>query len=99
MFDYPTAETLANYVCAQLIGSQTQETAIDRAFSGLEKIESSLAPLFEDEAARDGVVTRLKKVLSALSAADKTQDETLADTIKRASDDDIFNFIDNQLGI
>ena len=97
VFDYPTSVALANYIGAELAGSQNQETTILQAFSGLERIESSLALIFEDEAVRGRVTARLKGILSALSAADKAQDEALADKIQKASDDDIFNFIDNQL--
>jgi hypothetical protein len=45
------------------------------------------------------VVTRLKGILSAISAADDAEDGSLADKIQSASDDDIFDFIDNQLEV
>jgi polyketide synthase 12 len=99
VFDYPTPRTLAEHIGAELCGSQSEETTILQAFSGLEKIESSLAKLLEDEAARVRVTTRLKEIISALSAAGDAEDESIAEKIQSASDDDVFDFIDNQLGI
>jgi polyketide synthase 12 len=99
VFDYPTPGTLASYIGAELIGSPAEETTILSAFSGLEKIESSLARLIEDDAARTRVTLRLKGILSALGAADGTADGSIAEQIQSASDDDVFDFIDNQLGI
>jgi acyl carrier protein len=99
VFDYPTPGTLASYIGAELIGSPAEETTILSAFSGLEKIESSLARLIEDDAARSRVTLRLKGILSALGAADGLADGSIAEQIQSASDDDVFDFIDNQLGI
>jgi NADPH:quinone reductase-like Zn-dependent oxidoreductase/acyl carrier protein len=99
VFDYPTPGTLASYIGAELIGSPAEETTILSAFSGLEKIESSLARLIEDDAARTRVTMRLKGILSALRAADGLADGSIAEQIQSASDDDVFDFIDNQLGI
>jgi hypothetical protein len=55
--------------------------------------------LIENAAARVRVALRLKGILAALSAADDAAGGWLADKIQSASDDDIFDFIDNQLGV
>jgi acyl carrier protein len=99
VFDYPTPGTLTSYLGTELAGSQSEETAALLAFSGIEKIESSLARLIEDKAGRTRVTTRLMGILSALSAADETENQTIADKIQSASDDDVFDFIDKELGI
>ena len=99
VFDHPTPRTLAVYLSSQLAGTQSEEATMLLAFSGLEKIESSLAMLIENEAARTRVTTRLKGILSALNPADGSEGGALADKIQSASDDDIFDFIDNQLGV
>jgi hypothetical protein len=52
-----------------------------------------------DEAARLRVAARLKEVLAALSPAYTEEAKAAADTIQAASDDAIFDFIDNQLGL
>ena len=90
---------LADHLQAELAGTQDEETTILAAFSGLEKLESSLDMLLGHEGARARVATRLKAMLAALSAAGDSADGTLADKIQAASDDDIFDFIDNQLGV
>ena len=85
----------------QQLGERAQrgETTILAAFSGIEKIESSIPMLAGDEAARMRAVTRLKGILSALSAAGDAEDKSLAEKIRSASDDAIFDFIDNQLEV
>jgi polyketide synthase 12 len=99
VFDYPTPATLASYIRTELDGAHSEETTILLAFSGLEKLESSLDMLIENAAARVRVALRLKGILAALSAADDAAGGWLADKIQSASDDDIFDFIDNQLGV
>jgi polyketide synthase 12 len=100
VFDYPTPDTLAKYIGTELVGLPAEETTTTlQVFSGLEKIESSLPELIDDDAARARVTTRLKRILSALSTADDAEDSSLTEKIQSASDDDVFDFIDNQLGI
>ncbi len=99
VFDYPTPAELGTYITQELAGPQGEETSILPAFSGLEKLESSLAEIIEDEAERVRVATRLQGILSKLNLAGKTEDDLVADKIRSASDGDIFDFIDNQLGI
>ena len=79
-------------------GAPQADTTVLPAFSGIEKIESSLEQLLADEAARLRVTTRLKEVLAALNPA-VAETEAAADTIRAASDDAIFDFIDTQLGL
>jgi polyketide synthase 12 len=99
VFDYPAPEGLATYLRAEIAGARSEETTVLAAFSGLEKLESSLDMLLGDEAARARVATRLQGILSALNAAGDSASGRLADRIQSASDDDIFDFIDNQLGV
>jgi polyketide synthase 12 len=99
VFDYPTPGILAEFARAELVGSQSEEKAALVAFSGLEKIESSIAELIEDEAARVRVTARLKGILSTLNAVHDAEDGSVAEKIQSASDDDVFDFIDNQLGV
>ncbi|GAB1639949.1 SDR family NAD(P)-dependent oxidoreductase [Krasilnikovia sp. MM14-A1259] len=100
VFDHPTPETLAAYLGAQLGGAETEETTVLAAFSGLETVESSLDKVLADDAARAKVTARVKKLLAQLSAMEDTDDEgSVADRIQSADDDDIFDFIDKELGI
>jgi polyketide synthase 12 len=99
VFDYPTPGVLATHLGAELGGTQDEEAHILAAFSWLEKIETAQALLTGNEAARAQMATRLKGILSALNTAGDAADGELADRIQSASDDDIFDFIDNQLGV
>jgi polyketide synthase 12 len=69
------------------------------AFSGLEKIEASLSELLLSETARDQMTARLRDLLTALSPASPGADAPDTETIQEASDDAIFDFIDNKLGL
>jgi acyl carrier protein len=99
VFDHPTPEALSTYLGAQLAGAQPEETTVLAAFSGLEKVELSLTRILEDDSARTKVTARVKKLLAQLSAVESTGEESVADRIQAADDDDIFDFIDNELGI
>jgi polyketide synthase 12 len=99
VFDYPTPGVLATHLSAGLGGAQDEEAHILAAFSWLDKIESAQVMLTGNEAARAQMATRLKGILSALNATGDGAPGDLADRIASASDDDIFDFIDNQLGV
>jgi len=99
LFDYPDPAALAAWLRAELAGAQGEEVTVLQAFSGLERLESSLGLLLGHEVARVRVATRLKEILSALSAVDGVSGGALAGRIESASDDEIFDFIDNQLGV
>jgi mycoketide-CoA synthase len=99
VFDYPTSQALGDYIGQELGGTPQADTSVLPVFSGLEKIESSLEQLLADEAARDRVAVRLREILSALSTAGPAAQLPVAETIQKASDDAIFDYIDNQLGL
>ena len=99
VFDYPSPQALGDFIGQELGGVPEADSTVLPAFSGLEKIESSVERLLADEAARLRVTARLKEVLAALNPAYTEEAEAAADTIQAASDDAIFDFIDNQLGL
>jgi acyl transferase domain-containing protein/NADPH:quinone reductase-like Zn-dependent oxidoreductase/acyl carrier protein/NADP-dependent 3-hydroxy acid dehydrogenase YdfG len=99
IFDYPTPDTLASRIAQELVGSQEEQAPILSAFSELEKVESSLATIMEDEAALVRLGTRLRGILAMLGGGEDGQGGSVVDKIQSASDDDMFDFIDNQLGI
>ena len=102
VFDHPTPDALAAHLGRQLGGSPTAENSVLQAFSGLEKVESALARILQDDAARTRVTARIQELLSALRMAETeetTEDTSVADRIEAAGDDDIFDFIDKELGI
>jgi polyketide synthase 12 len=99
VFDYPTPVALGEFIGKELGGSRDDDAAVLPAFSGLEKIEASLKEILASESARNRVAARLKDVLAALDPAGQAAGAPAAEEIKEASDDAIFDFIDNQLGI
>jgi polyketide synthase 12 len=112
IFDYPTPDHLAGRMAAELGGAprggEDKETLVVTAFADLERIEAGLDGILADEAVRSRLEARLRGLLTALGAAGvgaiggiggEANGAGLVDTIQAASDDDMFDFIDNQLGI
>ncbi|MFJ8747078.1 SDR family NAD(P)-dependent oxidoreductase, partial [Embleya sp. NPDC127516] len=97
VFDYPTPVALAGYLRDGL-APRTSPSA--PALADLDRLEASLARLeaTEDEATRGRITQRLQAVLSRWTAPTTTADADVTDRIDTASTDDIFDFIDNELG-
>ncbi len=99
IFDHPTPDALSARIAQELLGAPVQEEAPAlTAFSELEKLEATLDLMVEDEAARLRLETRLRAMLTRLAGAGDSAEPVVED-LDSASDDDMFDFIDNQLGI
>ncbi|MGW0395884.1 SDR family NAD(P)-dependent oxidoreductase, partial [Streptomyces sp. NPDC003042] len=97
VFDHPTPTALAEHVLGEVApdGAGAEEPAL----AELERLEAALAALAEDSQTRSTVSVRLQTILSRLNeAAGAAGGPDLAETIESASADDLFDFIDNQLG-
>ncbi|WUU45324.1 SDR family NAD(P)-dependent oxidoreductase [Streptomyces anthocyanicus] len=98
VFDHPTPEALAEH----LLGEVAPEAAGDPAqplLSELDRLEASLAALAGDGRARSAVSVRLQTILSRLNeAAGPDESSDVVSSLDSASADDLFDFIDNQLG-
>ncbi len=91
IFDYPTPRALAEQLLTELVPGD--ETAGGTSVLGeLDRIEAALAEL--DGVSRNGVAIRLRQLLTKVSDGDVPADEL----IESASTDEIFDFIDSQLG-
>jgi aryl carrier-like protein len=94
LFDYPTSAALAAELAGRLQVSDGQPpvlatmTALESAVGG--------APLGADTRAL--LATRLRSLLSTVDAEVAAGDGSFVDTIDSASDDDLFDFIDHELG-
>ncbi|HEV2639821.1 MAG TPA: SDR family NAD(P)-dependent oxidoreductase [Actinocrinis sp.] len=106
VFDHPTPDALTAQISRQLGGAAAGENSVLQAFSGLEKVESALARILQDDAARTRVTARVQDLLAALRAiegadaiAGGAEEVSVADRIEAADDDDIFDFIDKELGV
>jgi polyketide synthase 7 len=100
LFDHSTTDALAEYLAQELAEAGDGADSSPAAFSELEKIELSLDRIAADETARSRLTAQLTRILAALNATGApAEGEAAADRILDASDDEVFDFIDKQLGI
>ncbi|WP_394814039.1 type I polyketide synthase [Streptomyces litchfieldiae] len=100
IFDFPSPMELAGHLEAELSAAHSGNDW--PMLSELDKIESALSAISSDRNARATLATRLQDILTKLGAAQDAQDGTDSSTVDRiesASDDDIFDFIDNELDV
>ncbi|MFD7418174.1 acyl carrier protein, partial [Kitasatospora purpeofusca] len=111
LFDHPTPTALAAHLRerlapppAALVGAAETAEPADAA-TEFDRLERALSALAADPAARSEAVDRLTALLAGLTGPPATEgdgdggDGDLATRITDVSDDDIFDFIDNELGI
>ncbi len=97
LFDYPTASAIATYLDSRLPrgGTDQTEDAAAPVLAELDRVDRQLAGLGTDQSARDAVVARLHELIAGLDCPPDDVERRLGD----ASDDDLFDFIDNELGL
>jgi hypothetical protein len=97
MFDHPTPDALADHLLA--LSRSDDPAPASRALAGLDEFARSLPELADDESARATAVERLRGLLTALdrpAVADAAP--AAADCLDDASDEEIFDLIDRELG-
>ncbi|WP_330276707.1 SDR family NAD(P)-dependent oxidoreductase [Lentzea sp. NBC_00516] len=87
VFDYPTPAELAAHLHGSLVGAQEERPALT---TELDQVEIALA------AGTPGVAARLRKLLAQYGSTAKK--EAARERLTEASADDVFAFIDNELG-
>ncbi|WKK25376.1 SDR family NAD(P)-dependent oxidoreductase [Streptomyces olivoreticuli] len=106
VFDYPTPGVLAEFLHAEI----TQDGGAAAAAPGiaeLEKLESALSvldPAGEDGETRAGIAARLQALLARWdeprgSKADTNTGGTVTEKLQEATPDEVFDFIEKELGI
>ncbi|MGW1201065.1 type I polyketide synthase, partial [Streptomyces sp. NPDC002536] len=96
VFDYPNPTALADHLLSQLV---TEEAAGPDLLAELERLDSVLAAGEPDARTRAAVAGRLAQILDAWRGAEAEEDDAVvAERIEAASADEIFAFIDNELG-
>ncbi|AEM83812.1 Acyl transferase [Streptomyces violaceusniger Tu 4113] len=102
LFDYTTSKALAGYLAEELVAEEPEASVVLPVLSELEKLENSFAEVVADEAARTRLTSRLQQVLAKLTAGQQTQTTNggvaAADKFESATDDEIFDFLDEELG-
>ncbi|MFF7638673.1 phosphopantetheine-binding protein, partial [Kitasatospora sp. NPDC008050] len=101
VFDHPTPAALADRLGSEL-GESRQDQLTDAVDIGreLSRIDRALPLLADDVQAREGIVHRLRELLAKLDEQDAAAQEAgvVAD-LESATDDDLFDFIDRDLGV
>ncbi|MEV6029450.1 beta-ketoacyl reductase, partial [Streptomyces sp. NPDC052036] len=94
-FDYPTPAALADHLWDAL--RPEEESVADRVLSDLDELESVLATLAADEQARERVLSRVQQLVAKHLAdeAASLDEPSGADRFDAASDDELFEFLDN----
>ncbi|WP_344317747.1 SDR family NAD(P)-dependent oxidoreductase, partial [Streptomyces javensis] len=97
LFDYPTSTAIAAYLEAEI--APEAFTAASMAFPELDALEGNLAKVAADDEARTTLASRLQDLLVRLGQGPEDAEDAVAGRIDAASDDEIFDFIENELGL
>ncbi|RKN37308.1 SDR family NAD(P)-dependent oxidoreductase [Streptomyces hoynatensis] len=100
VFDFPSPAELAEYLGSEL-GAAGAGGGLP-VLRELDRIEDALPALSADRAATATLAARLKELLARIGetgGARQGADSSAADRIESASDNEIFDFIDNELEI
>ncbi|XUZ85358.1 type I polyketide synthase [Streptomyces sp. HD1123-B1] len=103
LFDYPTSKAIAEFLEAEI--APEAFTATGAAFPELDTLEKGLARIAADDGTRAALSSRLQDLLDRLSRIQEdaqhaeSADDVVSTRIDAASDDEIFDFIENELGL
>ncbi|MFD3486315.1 SDR family NAD(P)-dependent oxidoreductase [Streptomyces sp. NPDC058665] len=100
LFDYPTPVQLATMLRAELApeGAEGAPDEVPQALvAELDRLEGSLGTVAPG--ARTAVVARMQALLQKLDGLDDAERQGTNVAIESATDDDLFDFIDNELGL
>ncbi|MEV4483689.1 type I polyketide synthase [Micromonospora coxensis] len=100
VFDYPTAAGLAEYVRAAIVDGGV--VGVAPVFGELDRLEAALAGSAPDRSARIRITERLRTLLASLNEDDAAAGgggDTVAEKLQDATPDEVFDFIDRELGV
>ncbi|WFE24198.1 SDR family NAD(P)-dependent oxidoreductase [Solwaraspora sp. WMMD937] len=96
VFDHATPAALASYLRDELCGPGSEAEPV---LATLDRLEALAGPLTPDEIARTRIASRLQSLVSRLTeVVDGPAVTTVVDRLADASADDVFDFIDKELG-
>jgi polyene macrolide polyketide synthase len=93
VFDYPTPAALVSLLQSEITPDDAAWTT--SVLSDLARLEGVLRGADPDDEAREQIGTRLQAVLRAWNEA--TRDGTATDDLDEATDDELFDVLDNEL--
>jgi NAD(P)-dependent dehydrogenase (short-subunit alcohol dehydrogenase family)/acyl carrier protein len=97
VFDYPTPTVLAQRLAADLVGDGVAPTG-PSVLTELDRMEVAMLASDPDDVTRAGVTMRLRRLLAQWSGSNATEEGTVTQRIQSASTDEVFDFIDRELG-
>ncbi|MFC8158653.1 beta-ketoacyl synthase N-terminal-like domain-containing protein [Streptomyces cinereoruber] len=97
VFDHPTPLALARHLLTAL--APAEEDPVASALAELDRIEARLVSLGAGEGGRGRLTGRVRDLLLRLESEAGDAVEANAVELKEASDDDLFDFIDRELGV
>ncbi|MFI9082216.1 SDR family NAD(P)-dependent oxidoreductase [Streptomyces sioyaensis] len=98
VFDYPTPQLLAEHVRDTLFGTADVEPEA-AVLADLDRLASAISGFSPENAARGLVEARLRSILSELGGvAEGDAKSAVSQQLDAASDDEIFDFINQELG-
>ncbi|PWW63421.1 pimaricinolide synthase PimS3 [Actinokineospora spheciospongiae] len=98
VFDYPTPAELAGHLLSRLGGGATAVRGPDLV-AELDRLEAALAGADPDPVTRAGIAARLHGLSARWSTtAERADGAAVTEKLSSASTDEIFAFIDNELG-
>jgi mycoketide-CoA synthase len=96
IFDYPNLASLAAYLVGRVAADGIASAPLD---AELDRLDTMLPSIGADDEERRRVTARLQALIARLGEDTRPSDGvTVAERIETASDDEIFGFIDNELG-
>jgi acyl transferase domain-containing protein/NADPH:quinone reductase-like Zn-dependent oxidoreductase/acyl carrier protein/NADP-dependent 3-hydroxy acid dehydrogenase YdfG len=96
IFDHPTASKLGQHLLERLVPSQASSG--DIVLGEIQKLEAAVLLAAKDETARRSMVSRVQNLLSKLGDLGLDPEESASDqSLKSATDDELFEFLDDQL--
>jgi pimaricinolide synthase PimS3 len=98
VFDHPTPAVLAEHLTRELVHEQTEQEG-PALLAELDRLGAALSASEPDDVTRTAVTTRLRQMLDAWRAAESdTEGPGVVERLSVASADEVFAFIDNELG-
>ncbi|MET9606154.1 type I polyketide synthase [Streptomyces sp. NPDC006512] len=98
VFDHPTPAVLAEFLRAEIV--QDGSTAAAPGLAELERLESALSVLDPDGETRADIASRLQALLAKWGEPQaQSSDGAVAEKLQEATPDELFDFIENELGI
>ncbi|KOV67500.1 beta-ketoacyl synthase [Streptomyces sp. MMG1121] len=95
IFDYATPAALAKYLGTELAGA---DTSVDSVVAELDRVAARLGGLTAEDIEQGRITTRVQSLLSDLNKVLGQDADAVAGRLEDASADDVFAFIDNELG-